>query len=100
MFLLICSTGTFHSLARISSTFGPQKPPWQRPIPALRRFTASMLLAPRGLLIQSKISPSVMVLLFADLTWVRWIYCADCSFSLLSFAWKHTIPYMFSYNFL
>ena len=36
------SMGTFRSRARISITRGPQKPPWQRPMPALtRRLTPS-----------------------------------------------------------
>ena len=50
------------SRARISTTWGPQNPPWHRPIPALaRRFTASTLRAEGFRRIAARISPSVII---------------------------------------
>ena len=53
---------TFSSLARISMVLGEQNPAWHLPMPArVLRFTPSRDLAPNGLRIALRISPSVTV---------------------------------------
>ncbi|MPN33206.1 hypothetical protein SDC9_180690 [bioreactor metagenome] len=58
---MVCGS-TPRSRAKISSTRGPQKPPWQRPIPGLqRRLTPSTETGGMGECSASRISPSVTV---------------------------------------
>lgn len=57
--IMTSSSGISSSSARILMTLGRQRFPWQGPIPGRQRFlTPSTVLAPAGLRMTSRISPS------------------------------------------